>query len=47
MKSVTVGAALLSKETIELYEWLLKAFLKAYKGKEPKFILTDQDPSIK
>lgn len=46
-KSVTVGAALLSRETIESYEWLLKAFLKAHKGKEPKVVLTDQDPSIK
>ena len=46
-KSVTVGAALLSKETIESYEWLLKAFLNAHKGKEPKVVLTDQDPAIK
>ncbi|KAI3496328.1 hypothetical protein L1887_38685 [Cichorium endivia] len=45
-KSVTVGAGLLSNETIESYCWLLKAFLKAH-GKQPTIVLTDQDPAIK
>lgn len=45
-KSVTVGAGLLSNETIESYCWLLKAFLKAH-GKQPTIVLTDQDPTIK
>ncbi|KAL7586535.1 hypothetical protein Lser_V15G37318 [Lactuca serriola] len=46
-KSVTVGAGLLSRETTESYEWLINAFLSAHKGKAPKVILTDQDPTIK
>ncbi|KAL7590918.1 hypothetical protein Lser_V15G33514 [Lactuca serriola] len=46
-KSVTVGAGLLGRETIESYEWLLKAFLRAHEGKAPKIVLTDQDAAIK
>ncbi|KAL7591215.1 hypothetical protein Lser_V15G31694 [Lactuca serriola] len=46
-KSVIVGAGLLSRETIESYEWLFKAFLRAHEGKAPKIILIDQDASIK
>ncbi|XP_052625593.1 protein FAR1-RELATED SEQUENCE 5-like [Lactuca sativa] len=46
-KSVTVGAGLLSRETIESYEWLLKAFLRAHEGKAPKIVLMDQDATIK
>nr|KAJ0202755.1 hypothetical protein LSAT_V11C500234290 [Lactuca sativa] len=45
-KPVTVGAGLLSNESIESYSWLLKAFLKTH-GKEPTFVLTDQDAAIK
>ena len=45
-KSVTVGAGLLSTESIESYSWLLKSFLKAHK-KQPTLVLTDQDPAIK
>ena len=44
--SVTVGAGLLSTETIESYKWLLECFLKAH-GKQPVLVLTDQDPAIK
>ncbi|KAL7588388.1 hypothetical protein Lser_V15G39548 [Lactuca serriola] len=46
-KSVTVGVGLLSRDTIESYEWLLKAFLRAQEGKAPKVVLTDQDAAIK
>nr|KAJ0224777.1 hypothetical protein LSAT_V11C100010060 [Lactuca sativa] len=46
-KSVAVGARLLSRETIESYEWLLKAFLRAHEEKAPKIVLTDQDPTTK
>ena len=45
-KSVTVGAGLLSNESIESYCCLLRAFLKAH-GKQPILVLTDQDPAIK
>nr|KAJ0203237.1 hypothetical protein LSAT_V11C500259910 [Lactuca sativa] len=45
-KSVTVGAGLLSNESIESYSWLLKAFLKTH-GKEPTLVLTDQDYATK
>ncbi|XP_023739642.1 protein FAR-RED IMPAIRED RESPONSE 1-like [Lactuca sativa] len=45
-KSVTVGAGLLGRETIESYEWLLKAFLRAHERKAPKIVLTDQDAAI-
>ncbi|XP_052625595.1 protein FAR1-RELATED SEQUENCE 5-like [Lactuca sativa] len=40
-KSITVGAGLLSRETIESYEWLLKAFLRAHEGKAPKIVTGD------
>nr|KAJ0206020.1 hypothetical protein LSAT_V11C500287390 [Lactuca sativa] len=40
-KSVIVGVGLLSRETIESYEWLIKAFLRAHEGKAPKIVLTD------
>lgn len=44
-RSITVGAGLLSSESIESYRWLLEAFLKAH-GKQPRLVLTDQDPAI-
>ncbi|KAI3496116.1 hypothetical protein L1887_38466 [Cichorium endivia] len=44
--SITVGAGLLSNETIESYKWLLEAFLRAH-GKQPTVVLTDQDAAIK
>ncbi|XP_021975531.1 uncharacterized protein LOC110870660 [Helianthus annuus] len=43
---VTFGAGLLFNETTESYKWLLESFLKAHK-KQPKLVLTDQDPSMK
>ncbi|KAL7610411.1 hypothetical protein Lser_V15G14290 [Lactuca serriola] len=45
-KSITVGAGLLSNESIESYSLLFKAFLKTHK-KEPTLVSTDQDASIK
>lgn len=45
-KSVTFGAGLLSREDIDSYTWLLKAFLNAFK-KQPKLVLSDQDAAMK
>nr|GEV01355.1 protein FAR1-related sequence 5-like [Tanacetum cinerariifolium]GEW05674.1 protein FAR1-related sequence 5-like [Tanacetum cinerariifolium] len=42
----TLAAALLSNETSELYRWLLRAFKKAF-GREPMFVVTDRDPTMK
>ncbi|XP_074313574.1 protein FAR1-RELATED SEQUENCE 5-like [Silene latifolia] len=46
-RCVTVGAGLLSHESIEAYTWLFKAFLDAMGGCAPKAIITDQCPSMK
>ncbi|XP_071711087.1 protein FAR1-RELATED SEQUENCE 5-like [Rutidosis leptorrhynchoides] len=45
-KCVTFGGGLLKHETIESYEWLLKAFLTAHPN-QPQLVLTDQDPAMK
>nr|KAJ0198512.1 hypothetical protein LSAT_V11C700366560 [Lactuca sativa] len=45
-KCVTFGAGLLSKEDGVSYEWLLRAFSKAFR-KQPQLVLSDQDPSLK
>ncbi|XP_076948867.1 protein FAR1-RELATED SEQUENCE 5-like [Bidens hawaiensis] len=45
-RNVTVGAALLSFESIESYSWLLKVFLDFF-GIAPKVVVTDQDPAMK
>ncbi|XP_076954278.1 protein FAR1-RELATED SEQUENCE 5-like [Bidens hawaiensis] len=44
--SVTVGAGLLTSETIESYTWLFQMLLKSF-GSAPKVIVTDQDPAMK
>ncbi|KAI3801880.1 hypothetical protein L1987_29997 [Smallanthus sonchifolius] len=44
--NVTFGAALLGSETTDTYVWLLKNFLKAF-GKEPKVVVTDQNPAMR
>ncbi|XP_071740064.1 protein FAR1-RELATED SEQUENCE 5-like [Rutidosis leptorrhynchoides] len=44
-KCVTFGAALLAKEDVQHYDWLLKAFKKAFPV-EPQIVMTDQDPSM-
>ncbi|XP_076953583.1 protein FAR1-RELATED SEQUENCE 5-like [Bidens hawaiensis] len=45
-KCVTFGAGLIHSETIDSYQWLLHAFLSAH-GKQPRLVLTDQDPAMK
>ncbi|XP_076952070.1 protein FAR1-RELATED SEQUENCE 5-like [Bidens hawaiensis] len=45
-RNITVGAGLLSSESIESYTWLLKVFLNSF-GVTPKVVVTDQDPAIK
>ncbi|CAH9064884.1 unnamed protein product [Cuscuta epithymum] len=45
-KCITFGVGLLSKEDVESYVWLFRCFLNAM-GREPKCIITDQDPSMK
>ncbi|XP_076904306.1 protein FAR1-RELATED SEQUENCE 5-like [Bidens hawaiensis] len=44
--SVTVGARLLTSETIESYTWLLQMLLKLF-GSAPKVVVTDQDHVMK
>ncbi|KAL9673325.1 hypothetical protein QQ045_029581 [Rhodiola kirilowii] len=44
--SITFAAALLSREDIESYTWLLNYFLKCM-GRAPNIVLTDQDPSLR
>ncbi|XP_076954685.1 protein FAR1-RELATED SEQUENCE 5-like [Bidens hawaiensis] len=45
-RNVNLGAGLIAKETIESYMWLLTCFLKAF-GRQPKVVVTDQDPAMK
>ncbi|XP_076918408.1 protein FAR1-RELATED SEQUENCE 7-like [Bidens hawaiensis] len=45
-RNVTVGAGLLSSESIESYSWLLKVFLDSF-SIAPKVVVTDQDPAMK
>ncbi|XP_023769753.1 protein FAR1-RELATED SEQUENCE 5-like [Lactuca sativa] len=45
-KCVTFGAGLLSQDDGVSYEWLLKAFLKAFR-KQPKLVISKQDPALK
>ncbi|KAK9755611.1 hypothetical protein RND81_01G037800 [Saponaria officinalis] len=45
-RSITFCGALLSRENEESFTWLFKRFLEAMGGKEPKYIITDQDPGI-
>ncbi|XP_076953234.1 protein FAR-RED IMPAIRED RESPONSE 1-like [Bidens hawaiensis] len=45
-RNATVGAALLSSESIESYSWLLKVFLDSF-GIAQKVVVTDQDPAMK
>ncbi|XP_022032008.1 protein FAR1-RELATED SEQUENCE 5-like [Helianthus annuus] len=43
---VTFAAALLYDETIESFTWMLEQFLEAH-VKQPRLVLTDQDPAMK
>ncbi|XP_071698952.1 protein FAR1-RELATED SEQUENCE 5-like [Rutidosis leptorrhynchoides] len=45
-KCVTFGGGLLKYETIESYQWLLNAFMKANPN-QPQLVLTDQDAAMK
>ncbi|XP_071708590.1 protein FAR1-RELATED SEQUENCE 5-like [Rutidosis leptorrhynchoides] len=44
-KLVIFGAALLSRETIDLYKWFIDCFLKTFSN-EPGLVTTDQDPAV-
>ncbi|XP_074291246.1 protein FAR1-RELATED SEQUENCE 5-like [Silene latifolia] len=45
-RSVTFCAALVAYEDADSFQWVLKRFLVAMGGKEPNYIITDQDPGI-
>ncbi|GJT34165.1 FAR1-related sequence 5-like protein, partial [Tanacetum coccineum] len=45
-RCILFGAALLDREHIKKYRWLLKRFKKIF-GKAPKVVVTDQDPVMK
>ncbi|XP_022030379.1 protein FAR1-RELATED SEQUENCE 5-like [Helianthus annuus] len=45
-RNVTLGAGLLASESIESYKWLLQSFFNSF-GKQPKVVVTDQDPAMK
>ncbi|KAM0022059.1 putative transcription factor FAR family [Helianthus debilis subsp. tardiflorus] len=45
-RNATLGAGLLSSESIESYKWLLQSFLDSF-GKQTKVVVTDQDPTMK
>ncbi|KAL4564853.1 hypothetical protein LXL04_028926 [Taraxacum kok-saghyz] len=44
-KSITLGGALLARETAEYYMWLLKSFLDAFR-KQPVIVVTDQEAAV-
>ncbi|XP_022017740.1 protein FAR1-RELATED SEQUENCE 5-like [Helianthus annuus] len=45
-RNVTLGARLLASESIDSYKWLLNSFVKSF-GRQPKVVVTDQDPAMK
>ncbi|XP_074318182.1 protein FAR-RED IMPAIRED RESPONSE 1-like [Silene latifolia] len=45
-RSVTFCGALVAHEDTESFQWVFSRFLAAMGGKEPKYIITDQDPGI-
>ncbi|XP_074277171.1 protein FAR1-RELATED SEQUENCE 5-like [Silene latifolia] len=45
-RSVTFCGALVAREDYESFNWVFSRFLQAMGGKEPEFIITDQDPGI-
>ncbi|RYR50293.1 protein FAR1-RELATED SEQUENCE 5-like [Arachis hypogaea] len=47
MRTVVFGCAILSNESEGSYVWLLRSFLEAMKGKQPKSVITDGDLAIK
>ncbi|XP_016172740.1 protein FAR1-RELATED SEQUENCE 5-like [Arachis ipaensis] len=47
MRTVVFGCAILSNESKASYVWLLRSFLEAMKGKQPKSVTTDGDLAMK
>ncbi|XP_074266688.1 protein FAR1-RELATED SEQUENCE 5-like [Silene latifolia] len=45
-RSVTFCCAIIAKENHESFKWVFERFLIAMGGKEPEYIITDQDPGI-
>ncbi|XP_074306281.1 protein FAR-RED IMPAIRED RESPONSE 1-like [Silene latifolia] len=45
-RSVTFCGALVAHEDADPFKWVFTRFLAAMGGKEPKYIITDQDPGI-
>ena len=45
-KNVVLGFALLKRETMDAYKWLLANLVRVNQGLEPKVMLTDFDPSM-
>ncbi|XP_035830763.1 protein FAR1-RELATED SEQUENCE 5-like [Helianthus annuus] len=45
-RNVTLGAGLLASESIDSYKWLLNSFVKSFE-RQPKVLVTDQDPTMK
>ena len=45
--TVLFGLGLLKDEKIGSFKWLLSTFVEAMGGKEPKYIITDQDQAMK
>ncbi|XP_074313913.1 protein FAR1-RELATED SEQUENCE 1-like [Silene latifolia] len=45
-RSVTFCGALVAHEDEDSFKWVFTRFLAAMGGKEPKYIITDQDPGI-
>nr|XP_020161104.1 protein FAR1-RELATED SEQUENCE 5-like [Aegilops tauschii subsp. strangulata] len=47
VSTVLFGVGLLKDEKIGSFKWLLSTFVEAMGGKEPKYIITDQDQAMK
>ncbi|XP_074303030.1 protein FAR-RED IMPAIRED RESPONSE 1-like [Silene latifolia] len=45
-KSITFGCAFLTHEDDDSFIWAFQQFLKSMSGKEPNYIITDQDKGI-
>ncbi|XP_021980106.1 protein FAR1-RELATED SEQUENCE 5-like [Helianthus annuus] len=45
-RNIALGAGLLASESIDSYKWLLNSFVKSF-GRQPKVVVTDQEPAMK
>ncbi|XP_022032748.1 protein FAR1-RELATED SEQUENCE 5-like [Helianthus annuus] len=45
-RNVTLGAGLLVSESTESYKWLLNSLVNSF-GRQPKVVVTDQEPAMK